>query len=144
MVCPECNKSTNFGWCQQCNAKKFQQDFHKSASGNEFIDKFIQESQLNAEYSSNNLEWIPYNRLTNVKYLDKGGFSIVYKAIWLDGPITGWNYEKQQWKRTTDEIDINSDKGEDGIRGWEVVLKSLDNSSDLNDEFLNEVIILIH
>src|ERR1051325_7024837 len=105
-LCPECNKSTKLGWCKQCNAKQLQQDFHKWTSGNEFIDKFIQESQLNAKYSLNVLEWIPYNRLTNVKYLDKGGFSTVYKAIWLDGPITGWDYyEKQQWNREAYEID---------------------------------------
>ena len=30
------------------------------------------------------LKWIPYNNLENIKYLDKGGFSIIYKAIWLD------------------------------------------------------------
>ncbi|GBC52643.2 kinase-like domain-containing protein [Rhizophagus irregularis DAOM 181602=DAOM 197198] len=30
------------------------------------------------------LKWIPYNKFKNVKYLDKGGFGIVYKAIWLN------------------------------------------------------------
>ena len=78
--CPDC-KPNPFGWCQQCNAKRFQQDFHKWTSGNKFIDKFIQESQLNAKAGWYVLEWIPYNRLTNVKYHDKGGFSTVYKAI---------------------------------------------------------------
>ena len=34
------------------------------------------------------------NRLANVEYLDKGGFSTVYKAFWLDGPIEAWDYEK--------------------------------------------------
>jgi hypothetical protein len=127
-LCPECNKpNIDRNWCQQCNANRFQQDFHKWTSGNKFIDKFIQESQLNAEKYLDILEWIPYNRLTNVKYLDKGGFSTVYKAIWLDGDIEKWDYEKQQWKRFANCV---------------VVLKSLDNSSNLNDEFLNEVIIL--
>ena len=49
--------------------------FKKSSSGNEFIDKFIQEHQ--------NLKWFPYNTFKNVKYLDKGGFSTVYTATWL-------------------------------------------------------------
>ena len=145
--CLYCNNKPNpFRWCQQCNAKRFQQDFHKWTSGNKFIDKFIQESQLNARYNSDVLEWIPYNRLTNVKYLDKGGFSTVYKAIWLDGFIQEWDYEKRQWKRLTYEIDIDSDEDDNNIskiKGSEVVLKSLDNSSSLNDEFLNEVIILL-
>jgi len=144
-LCPDCNEpKTNFNYCKQCNAKRFQQDFHKWTSGNKFIDKFIQESQLNAQNPFYILEWIPYNRLTNIKYLDKGGFSTVYKAIWLDGPIIYWDYEKRQWKRW---IDIDSDEDDNNniskIKGYEVVLKSLDNSSSLNDGFLNEVIILL-
>ena len=143
-ICPDCNEpNTDKNWCKQCNAKRFQQDFHKWTSGNKFIDKFIQESQLNAQHNLHVLEWIPYNRLTNVKYLDKGGFSTVYKAIWLDGYIDKWDYENNQWKRW---IDIDSDEDDNNIskiKGYEVVLKSLDNSSSLNDEFLNEVIILL-
>jgi len=37
------------------------------------------------------LEWIPYNRFTNLEYFDKGGFSTIYKAIWLDSPIIYWS-----------------------------------------------------
>jgi hypothetical protein len=58
----------------------------------------------------NNLKWIPYNRLKNVEYLDKGGFGIIYKAIWL-----------------------NDNKDE------EVVLKCCNNLNENLDEFLNEV-----
>ena len=51
-------------------------NFLKSlSSGNELIDKFIQEQQL---------KWFPYNTFENVKYLDEGGFSIVYTATWSD------------------------------------------------------------
>src|ERR1041385_4355318 len=132
-LCPECNKP-NTGlqsWCQQCNVKRFQQDFHKWTSGNKFIDKFIQESQLNAECYKHILEWIPYNRLTNVKYLDKGGFGTVYKAIWLDGYINYWDYENSRWERYTYEIDEDNNNISK-IKGYEVVLKSLDNLSSLN------------
>ena len=148
-LCPDCNEpKTNYDWCKQCNAKRFQQDFHKWTSGNKFIDKFIQESQLNATNCLGVLEWIPYNRLTNVKYLDKGGFSTVYKAIWLDGPIEAWDYKKRQWERWTEQINVDSNKDHEDnnistITGWNVVLKGLDNSSNLNDEFLNEVIMLL-
>ena len=118
----ECNKP-NTGWCNQCNAKRFQQDFPNWTSGNNYIDNFIQETQLNAQDIGEFLEWIPYNRLTNIKYLAKGGFSTVYKAIWLDGYIS-WDYDKKQWGRR---------------EGAEVVIKSLNNSSNINEEFLNEV-----
>jgi len=96
-LCPECNQpNTDKNWCKECYSKKFQQNFSNWTSGNESIDKFIQESQLNARHFLELLEWIPYNRLRNIKFLAQGGFSTVYKAIWLDGAITNWDYEKQK------------------------------------------------
>src|SRR2546421_13078205 len=130
-LCPECNKpKTSKYWCNQCNGKQFQQDFPNWTSGNNYIDNFIQETQLNAQHSFHVLEWIPYNRLTNIKYLAKGGFSTVYKAIWLDGYIENWDNGK--WGRYI--RNINSDE-----EGYSVVIKSLNNSSNINEEFLNEV-----
>ncbi|GET53926.1 kinase-like domain-containing protein [Rhizophagus irregularis DAOM 181602=DAOM 197198] len=110
-------------WCQQCNVKRFQKDFSKWTSKNESIDKFIQEAQLNAKNSYEILEWIPYNELSSINYHDKGGFSEIHKAIWSDGPIFSWNYDKQQWNRQTDH---------------EVILKVLNDSSSLNNKFLDE------
>ena len=132
-LCPKCDEpNTGENWCQRCNTKQFQQDFPNWTSGNKYIDNFIQEIQLNAQNSKEILEWIPYDRLKNIKYLAKGGFSTVYTAIWLDGPIQEWNYDNQQWER---QIEYNIDSE----NGYEVVIKSLNKSSNMNDEFLNEV-----
>src|SRR5271170_1823061 len=99
--CPECRyPNTCYDWCNQCNAKRFQQDFPNWTSGNKYIDDFIQETQLNAQYFTQVLEWIPYNRLTNIEYLAEGGFSTVYKAIRLDGDIRNWDCDKRQWNRS--------------------------------------------
>jgi len=134
-LCPECNKPyTYYVYCNLCNAKRFQQDFPNWTSGNNYIDNFIQETQLNAKGSWEVLEWIPYNRLTNIKYLAKGGFSTVYNAIWLDGYIQNWDYDNKQWDRWIYDIDDT-----DSIVGYPVVIKSLNNSSNINEEFLNEV-----
>src|SRR2546421_9192917 len=71
-LCPECNKpNTDYSWCNKCNAKRFQQDFPNWTSENNYIDNFIQQTQLNAQYNFHVLEWIPYNRLANIKYLTK-------------------------------------------------------------------------
>ncbi|RHZ86472.1 hypothetical protein Glove_50g52 [Diversispora epigaea] len=35
-------------WCKQCTSKHFQNDFNKWTSGNDKIDKFFQDAQLNA------------------------------------------------------------------------------------------------
>ena len=130
-LCPECNKpKTSKYWCNQCNGKQFQQDFPNWTSGNNYIDNFIQETQLSTKHIDHVLEWIPYNRLTNIKYLAKGGFSTVYNARWLDGYIQWWNYDKKQWFRYR-----NPYHSED----YPVVIKSLNNSSNINEEFLNEV-----
>src|SRR6266498_2993442 len=95
-LCSDCNEpNTGSLWCQNCNSKRFQQDFNKWTSGNELIDKFIQDAQLKARTCSEVMEWIPYKRLRNIKYLAQGGFSIVYKVIWLDGRIVKWDSENQ-------------------------------------------------
>src|ERR1043166_7420585 len=71
-LCPECDKpNTSYEWCNQCNAKRYQQDFPNWTSGNIYIHNFIQETQLNAKSCEQVLEWIPYNRLTDIKYLAK-------------------------------------------------------------------------
>ena len=59
--CKKCSQ-TNV-WCKDCNVKQFQKDFPNWTSGNEFIDRFIQETQSNAQHNSEVLEWIPYNKL---------------------------------------------------------------------------------
>ena len=85
-LCEECNqKNTGPRWCKACKAKHFQQNFEKWTSGNVDIDKFIQDTQLSANYSKKVLEWIPYDRFYDIKYIAKGGFGKVYKAKWIDG-----------------------------------------------------------
>ena len=150
-LCPECNQPNTYdNWCKECYSKKFQQNFGNWTSGNEHVDKFIQEAQLNVRFLFELLEWIPYNRLRNIQYLAQGGFSTVYKAIWLDGLILSWDYEKQQWKRTLAKIDeqyfedANNPKIKNPLKhnekyGYPVVLKSLNDSQNINEDFLNEV-----
>ncbi|RIB00649.1 kinase-like domain-containing protein [Gigaspora rosea] len=42
-------------------------------------------SQLRAWKYENVIEWIPFDRLSDVKEIGKGGFGSVYSATWLDG-----------------------------------------------------------
>ena len=123
-ICEECKQPfIGYYWCQQCNTKQFQQNFSNWTSKNKFIDEFIQEAQLNAKNSYEVLEWIPYNNLKDISYYNKGGFSKIYKAIWSDGPIDSWNFNKQQWIRQLD---------------YDVILKNLNDSISF-DKFLSEV-----
>src|SRR5581483_274649 len=113
-------------WCQPCNAKRFKENFKDWTSGNKNVDEFIQQSQLNAVYPSKFLEWVPFEKLQNVTYITKGGFGKIYSAEWSEGPIGRWDIENQKWSR--------SDKFS------KVALKSLNNSSNISADFLNEVI----
>ena len=57
-----------------CNAIRFQHKFIDWTSGNGDIDKFIQDTQLSTHKNSevsNALEWIPYDRLYNIKYISE-------------------------------------------------------------------------
>ncbi|RHZ88647.1 hypothetical protein Glove_21g68 [Diversispora epigaea] len=109
-LCEECNQKYEVWlWCQPCNSKHFKNTFYKWTSGNEKIDKFIQDAQLRAD---------------NIKEISKGGFGTIYHVKWIDGCIKNWDIENQQWKR----------RGQ-----FEVVLKKFDNFANLNEEFLNEM-----
>ena len=104
-LCFECNQpDTNWYWCQICNSKRFQKDFDKWTSGNELLDNFIQHCQLKARNDNGIIEWIPYSHFRNIEKLARGGFSTVYKAIWLDGNISGWSVEKQKWLRFSPKL----------------------------------------
>src|SRR5947208_1549295 len=104
-LCKECKQPntgvhyTGYGWCQSCNAKRFQQNFQNWTSGNHDIDEFIQKTQLKARNLNEVIEWVEYDRFENVEYLAKGGFGTTYKAIWKDGYIFHWDSENNQWKR---------------------------------------------
>ncbi|RHZ80036.1 hypothetical protein Glove_139g96 [Diversispora epigaea] len=123
-TCPECNqRNITWGWCKPCNSKRFQNDFNSWTSGNDKIDKFIQDSQLNANNHYQVIEWIPYDRFKDVKQIGEGGFGTIHYARWIDGYIEKWDIENQQWKRW----------GE-----GEVALKRFDNFVNFND-ILNEM-----
>ncbi|RHZ85127.1 hypothetical protein Glove_71g186 [Diversispora epigaea] len=81
-ICPECNQEWNKYslWCKPCNSKRFQNDFNNWTSGNDKIDKFIQDTQLNANNGWHVIEWIPYDRFKDVKQIGKGGFGTIHYA----------------------------------------------------------------
>ena len=126
-ICEECNQpNTGYNkWCNSCNAKRFQQNFKNWTSGNDDIDKFIQNTQLSASSCGKVLEWISYDRFYDIKYIAKGGFGKVYRANWIDGYIKYWDERNKIWER------YNQNEF--------VALKSLNNSKNVTLEFINEV-----
>jgi hypothetical protein len=109
-----------------CNAIHFQQYFESWTSGSNDIDIFIQNTQLSAhDDASKALEWIPYDRFYDIKYIEKIG---VFRANWIDGYISHWNRENENWIRFKENMSIT--------------LKSLDSSNDVTLEFMYEVLFI--
>ena len=124
--CQECFQVLTEYLCLSCTRKHFQQDFDKWTSGNEGIDKLIQDIQLTKDIKYI-LEWIPYDKFSDIKYIAEGGFAKVYSATWTDGFIEKWDQKSNNWKR----------------RGpTKVALKVFNNSSNLSEDFMNEVCII--
>jgi hypothetical protein len=114
-----------------CNSIHFQQNFTNWTSGNDDVDKFIQNSQLLAHKEvSDILEWIPYNRLYNIKHVK---FDI-YGANWIDGCIrqslysNSLNSINQHWIRVEPNMFVN--------------LKLINNPTSIISEFINKVCII--
>jgi hypothetical protein len=106
-----------------CNAIHFQQNFGNWTSGNNDIDKFIQDTQLLAHNTTEEvLEWIPYNKFYNIKYIAE---KKIYRANWIDGSISYWNNKNQNWMRENQYMIIT--------------LKSFNNPKNIVLEFMNEV-----
>ncbi|UZO17148.1 uncharacterized protein OCT59_008509 [Rhizophagus irregularis] len=66
-------------------------------SGNEKIDDFIKERQLEINDHDIMLKWIPYNQFNNIKETCKNSLITLYSAIWTDGPL----YKKNEWNYYT-------------------------------------------
>jgi hypothetical protein len=81
--------------------------------------------QLEAKSYRGFIEWIPFDRLQNVVPYAKGGFGSIFKATWTNGYIRSWNIKYKEWNR------------------WdarkEICLKSLNNSENITQGFLQEV-----
>ncbi|GBC12248.2 kinase-like domain-containing protein [Rhizophagus irregularis DAOM 181602=DAOM 197198] len=79
--------------------------------------------QMETLLPRNIIEWVPYNKLYNIKFLTKGGFSEIYRARWFSGSYDKWNSKKQKLKRF-------------GIE--KVILKTLGNFENENQRWFEE------
>jgi hypothetical protein len=46
------------------------------------------------------VEWISHNKLKNIEYLTKGGYSEIYTADWVDGRYEEWDSKQKQLKES--------------------------------------------
>jgi hypothetical protein len=118
-ICKQCNKI--------CFTIYFQQNFGNWTSGNDDIDKFIRDSQLSAHFQPDlekALEWIPYDRFYDIKYIADEEFGKVYSANWIDECIDYWSDWANNWARDQHTF---------------VILKNLNDPKIVTSEFINKV-----
>ncbi|RGB38529.1 kinase-like domain-containing protein [Rhizophagus diaphanus] len=93
-VCPDCKEiNTGLAWCNKCDPGRFLKE--GKTSGNPDFDKLIHEAQLETREYVNNTEWIPFERLKDIKPIGEGGFATIYSATWLDG-IPLYSFKKRR------------------------------------------------
>ncbi|RIB24476.1 kinase-like domain-containing protein [Gigaspora rosea] len=81
--CMQCNENnTHAAWRQTCDPDKTIREW---TSGNKVIDRCIKEFQIKTTKYENMIEWIPFDKLTDISEIGKGGFGSVHQATWLDG-----------------------------------------------------------
>jgi len=111
-------------FCEHCVRNYLKSNFSKWTSGNDDIDDLIQKCQMESLLPNLVVEWIPYNRLKNIKYLTKGGFSEIYLADWIDGMYMEWDSKEQQLKR---------------FGSHQIILKRLEDVENANQSWFEEV-----
>jgi hypothetical protein len=118
IYCTNCFKyNSHYLICDSCYDKSIK-------SGNKVVDDFIRYTHV--KYNSfkksakSAMEFVPYDMFKNIEFIAEGGFSKVYKATWINGPIK-YFYDGQRRGTTT------------------IALKELHNSKNINSKELNEV-----
>jgi len=127
------NQFTEELWCKDCEPLRMVEGW---TSGNPDIDKFIKDTMYDANNVDHNdlfsldfLEWVPFDRLTDIKPIGEGGFSKVYTAIWIDGKSKFSKQDDGSWKKLEPET-------------MKVALKRLNGSQNMSAEYLNEVLYI--
>ena len=115
-------------WCKECDPRCIIEGW---TSENPSIDKFINDTIYNAGYFNIHgefLEWVPFDRFTDIKQIGESGFAKVYSATWRDGKAK-YEYSYPSWKKLDSEP-------------IKVALKRLNESQNTSEEHLNKVYLI--
>ncbi|CAG8639371.1 16187_t:CDS:2 [Cetraspora pellucida] len=78
-ICINCGtERSNFALCKKCDVVK------SDSSGNDLVDKFIENTLESACLKEQIVEWIQFDKLKKLEIIGQGGFSTVYSAMWID------------------------------------------------------------
>ncbi|GBB89795.1 hypothetical protein RclHR1_01660014 [Rhizophagus clarus] len=126
--CSYCNKPFNKElWCKVCDPFRMMEGW---TSENLDIDKFIKDTMYNVRnkyvaYFDEFLEWVTFDRFTDIKEIGEGGFSKVFSATWIDGKSKYRKYDDGSYRK-------------EEPKPLKVALKRLNESQNMSDKYLNE------
>ncbi|RHZ48714.1 hypothetical protein Glove_543g22 [Diversispora epigaea] len=124
----QCNYCQNWHqatqYCEFCIRKYLENNFENWTSGNNEIDKLIQECQQKTIAPKSIIEWIEYDQFENIEHLAEGGCATIFTAILKDGPYVKWDSDRQSLERFGRQM---------------IVLKRLNNSNSNNVHWFQEV-----
>src|SRR5581483_11734385 len=131
-ICENCNQEClATTYCEICIRNYLKAKFSNWTSGNDNIDNLIRQCQVKTLNPGFIIEWIPYDKLQDIKYLTEGGFSKIYTAGWIDGRYYEWDPKKQILTRRFESSTQTSAQS--------VILKRLENVKNANQSWLEEV-----
>ncbi|GBC09842.1 hypothetical protein RclHR1_09150013 [Rhizophagus clarus] len=101
LLCSDCQskRSTFFKWCDKCKITHFNCNYSKLPTVNNDINFILKDNYCKSNKISEFIEWIPYDSFVDITYINQGGFSKVYSALWLNSHIYEWDLIKLEWKR---------------------------------------------
>src|SRR5205823_11156089 len=111
-------------YCEQCVRNHLIANFSTWTSGNNDINNLIRTCQKEAFAPDRIIEWIPFENLQDIEYVTRGGFSEIYKAMWIGGAYYDWDPKGKQLKR---------------LGTHKVILKKLGNVESANRSWFDEV-----
>ncbi|RIA97400.1 kinase-like domain-containing protein, partial [Glomus cerebriforme] len=107
-----------------CKIEHFNSNYSNLPNDNNDLNAILKDNYCKSNNTSEFIEWIPYNSLIDITFIDQGGFSKVYSALWLSNNLYEWNHADLEWKR---------------LSGYKpVALKVLESYYNIS-EFLREV-----
>ncbi|RIB29769.1 kinase-like domain-containing protein [Gigaspora rosea] len=128
--CAYCNEdNTSEAWCQTCDPDMTIRGW---TSGNRDIDICMKEFQLRVNDYEHMIEWIPFDRLDNIKKIGEGGFGTVFSERWLDGIR-----KVKKIKNDNDEHEYVKSREQCSTVALKTLSSSKENSYDLLNEFKN-------
>ncbi|RIA79620.1 kinase-like domain-containing protein [Glomus cerebriforme] len=110
-------------YCKYCIRNFLKSNFSNWSSENLDIDNLIRNCQIETYFPHKITEWIPFNNLQNIQFLNKNDSSDVFIADWIDGYYNEWINHEKRLKR---------------LGKHKVILKNLKNVESANKSWFDE------